>query len=433
MAGPNSETHTKGPEEHYKTVSRCRLCRSGRFAEVLSFAPQYIASTFVKDNDDYPLSKLKFPLTLLLCEDCGAVQLRETVDPDVLYTNYFYRSAVNETMRRDLREVVDEVVAAARARPGDRVVDIGANDCTTIGMYPADLERVAVEPAKNISWAHVDRSITIVNDYFSREAVLEATGGRKVQAMSSTAMFYDIDDPNRAAADIKALLTPDGVCTIQVSHLYFTIRDMNFYDICHEHLLYYSLETIRFLMERNGLALFDAKTNFVNGGSLRILVTHKEANRPVSPNVDRLLVEESALKLRDRATYERFGAQIGDLATRARNFIVNEVQAGRLVIGLGASTKGNVLLQLCRIDRSILPYISERNPEKVGLRTMGMDIELISEQAARDMDPSAMLVIPWNFKDEIVKREQEYLRKGGRLIFLMPYAYYLDRHGETRL
>lgn len=419
--------------EFYKNISQCRVCYSENLAEVLRFKPQYIASTFVKDNGDYPLSKVKIPLTLLLCEDCGSVQLKETVNPSWLYTNYFYRSAVNDTMRRDLKTVVDEVVAAAKPKSGDYVVDIGANDCTTISMYPKYLRRIGVEPAKNISWSHVDKSIVIVNDYFSKDAVLKATDGAKVQAMSSTAMFYDIDDPNLAAQDIKALLAPDGVCAIQVSHLYFTIKDMNFYDICHEHLLYYSLETIKLLMERNGLVVFDASTNFVNGGSLRVLVAHKEAGRPVSQNVARLLQEEHVLRLRDHETYRKYAESIDNLASRARNFIAGEIKAGRKVIGLGASTKGNVLLQLCEIDKTLLPFISERNPEKVGLRTMGMDIELISEQAARDLKPGAMLVIPWNFKDEIVAREKEYIQNGGKLMFLMPYPYYLDRHGETKL
>jgi len=419
--------------EHYKLIENCRVCNSASLTEALKFEPQFIASTFVKNNDENPVSKIKIPMTLLICEECRSVQLKETVNPDLLYTNYFYRSSISDTMRRDLREVVDELVEAANPQAGDFVIDIGANDCTTISMYPENLNRIGVEPAQNISWSHVDKSITIANDYFSKDVVLSVTKGAKVQAMSSTAMFYDIDDPNRATQDIKSLLAPNGVCAIQVSHLYYTIKDMNFYDICHEHLLYYSLETIKYLMEQNGLSVFDAKTNFVNGGSLRILVTHKEANRPVSQNVERLLAEERALKLSRLETYATYGKAIDSLAMRARNFITSEIDSDRQVIGLGASTKGNVLLQLCGIDKTLLPYISERNPEKVGLRTMGMDIELISEQDARDLNPGAMLVIPWNFKDEIVKRESDYLERGGKLLFLMPFPYYVDKNGETKL
>jgi len=418
---------------HYKTISKCRVCSSPDLSEVLKFKDQYIASTFVKTNQGNPMSQVKIPLTVLLCKECGLVQLLETVNPDLLYRNYFYRTAVNDTMRRDLKEVVDETIANANLKAGDYVVDIGANDCTTIGMFPSNLNRIGVEPAQNISWTHVDKSIKIVNDYFSKNAVLKATDGHKVKGITCTAMFYDLDNPNQATQDIKALLDDDGVCTIQISNLYFTIKDMNFYDICHEHLEYYSLKTINYLMEKNGLSIFDAKNNFVNGGSLRISVTHKEKNRPKTENFYKLMAEEEQLRLEEIESYRRYASEIESLAKRSRDFITIQKENGGLVIGLGASTKGNVLLQLCEIGKDLLPYISERNPEKVGLRTMGTDIELISEQAAREMSPSCMLVIPWNFKDEIVKRENEYLQKGGKLLFLMPYPYFIDKQGETKL
>jgi len=419
--------------KHYKTIEKCRVCYSKNMDEVLRLDEQYIASTFVKSNESHPMSNVKIPMTLMLCKECGLVQLKETVDPALLYNNYFYRTSVNDTMRRDLKEVVDETIKYANLKEGDYVVDIGANDCTMVQMFPNNLNRVAVEPAKNISWANVDKSVKIVNDYFSKEAVLKATGGKKVKALTACAMFYDMDDPNTATKDIKEVLDKDGVCTIQVSHLYFTIKDMNFYDICHEHLEYYSLKTINYLMEKNGLYIFDAKTNFVNGGSLRVSICHHEAKRERTKDFFKAMADEEKLNLDSVDTYKKYASHIKTLADRSKRFIENEVKNGGRVIGLGASTKGNVLLQICGITKKLLPYISERNKEKFGLRTLGTDIELISEEAARKMNPTCMLVIPWNFKDEIVKREQEYIKNGGRLLFIMPEPYYIDKNGETKI
>ena len=276
----------------YTTIDKCRVCFSDSIKEVLKLDPQYVATTFVKSNKNNMMSEIKIPLTLILCKNCGLVQLKETVRSDLLYQNYFYRTSINDTMKRDLQDVVNYAVNNAKLASGDIVVDIGANDCTMVGMFPKNLSRIAIEPAKNIDWSNVDKSVTIVNEYFSSDVVLKASGGKKAKIVTATAMFYDFDNPNIAAKDIKTILDDDGICVIQVSYLLDTIKDMNFYDVVHEHLEYYSLKSISYLMENNGLTVIDASTNFVNGGSLRILVTHKENSDLKSERYKEILAEE---------------------------------------------------------------------------------------------------------------------------------------------
>jgi len=417
----------------YTVINKCRICSNNSVNEILKLEPQYIATTFVTDNENNPMAKIKIPLTLILCKKCGLVQLKETVKPDLLYKNYFYRTAINETMKRDLQDVVNYAVENVKTEPNDVIVDIGANDCTMVSMYPDHLKRFGIEPATNIDWSNVNESITIVNDYFSKDIVLKATNYKKAKIISATAMFYDFDDPNVVTKDIKDILHEDGVCVIQVSYLLDTIRDMNFYDVVHEHLEYYSLKSINYLMERNGLKVIDATTNFVNGGSLRVLVTHKDSRRPKSKRYQEILDEEEKWNLEELDTYVQYEQKIKDIIKKSREFIVNEIENGGTVIGLGASTKGNVLLQICRIGKDLLPYISDRNKEKVGLRTLGTDIEIISEEKARKINPSAMLVIPWNFKEEILSREQNFIQNGGKMLFLMPKPYIVDNNGEYYL
>lgn len=408
---------------NYKNITHCRLCGSDKLEEVVSFEPQYIASTFVKEQ---PKKQIKVPLTLLLCDECKLVQLKETVNPELLYKDYFYRSNVSDTMNRDLREVVRDACSRVKLNPYDSVLDIGCNDGLMLTMYPKSIFKVGVDPAENIDRSSIplDEQTFIIQDYFPTKDGLS----EEYKIITATACFYDLDDPNAAVQEIKTLLHPDGVAIIQVSYLYDTIKDMNFYDICHEHLEYYSLETLNTLFKRNGLHIADASTNAVNGGSLRIIVEHGESIIPAD-NKKELLIREEKLQLGNPDTYREFTDTIQESATKVRDYIASQNN----VIGLGASTKGNVLLQICGISKDLLPYISERNPFKVGLRTLGSDIELISEEAARKMNPDVMFVIPWNFKNEIVAREQEYIQGGGKLLFIMPYPYILDKDGERKL
>lgn len=411
---------------YFKNVAECRVCGSKKLDTVVQIKPQFIASTFVKTNTNNPKSKIKIPMTLLLCRNCGLAQLKETVCPDLLYESYFYRSNVSNTMNRDLRNVVSDAISRVKLKAGDAVLDIGCNDGLMLTFFPDTLERVGIDPAKNIDWSPLPKSIEIVNDYFPSKKL----EGQKFKIITTTAMFYDLDDPNKAVQDIKKILAKDGILCIQVSYLYDTIRDMNFYDICHEHLEYYSLKTLMYLMKRNDMEVIDASTNAVNGGSIRVMVAHKEAKRKPSDNLEYILLKEKVLRLEEQQTYSIFGKLIDMSARRVREYIKR--QKG-LVIGLGASTKGNVLLQLCEIDKKLLPYISERNPFKVGLYTLGTDMLLISEEEARGRNPACIFVIPWNFKSEIIEREKEYLEKGGKMLFIMPYPYVLDKFGETRL
>jgi hypothetical protein len=428
----------------FKLLQRCKVCGSSALTDVINIPPQFLSPTFTPNNDaEGELARIRVPLTMTLCDrarnpaGCGLLQLREEVDADLLYRRYFYRSATSETMRNDLRDVVSDIRARVDLAPNDVVVDIGANDCTTLAFYPSDLRRVGFEPARNIDWSQVDRNITIINDYFSGKTFDLRFPGERAKAVGCNAMFYDLSDPNSFVADVKAMLAPDGIWCIQLSYLPFMLTNMNFYDICHEHLSYYSLDVLKSLMERNGLAVADVSTNGVNGGSLRAFVVHAGNQRAFTEagkrNMQTLADMERALKVDQAQTFQDYFRKIQDLANRVNEFINRELREGGRVFGLGASTKGNVLLQLFGITKERMPYISERNPDKVGLRTLGTDFELISEQHARDLRPSSMIVLPWYFKNEIVAREQEYLRAGGKLLFPMPHVHVVTKDGEITL
>lgn len=423
----------------HKTIKQCRICGNGNLTEVLNFGEQYLASAFVDSNTKSELAKIRIPLTAVLCDKskdshaCGLLQLGQTADRDLMYRKYFYRSVTNPMMRDALKEVVSETMKRISLGKGDAVLDIGANDGTMLSYFPVYLKRVGIDPAKNIDRSGLDKSIKIVDDYFSKSSALEARGGGLFKAITSIAMFYDLDDPNSFISEVKSILAPGGVWCIQLSYLPTTLKTLNFYDFCHEHVAYYSLSTLAALLERHGLLVFDASLNGVNGGSLRVFVCRADERRSVLPKVHELRAEEEAMRLSDSATYKDFAAKIDRLKKITLELIHSEKEKGGLVIGLGASTKGNVLLQYFGIGKGLVPYLSERNPEKVGLRTLGTDIELISEEYARSLNPSAMISLIWFFKDELLKREQPYLDRGGKLFFPMPYPHVVTKDGERRL
>ena len=424
-------------------LKKCKVCGSEDLTEVLTLNEQYLSPTFVATNKDNPLAKIKSPLTLVLCDksknenNCGLLQLKEITDADLLYKDYFYRTATNDTMRRDLKELVDQVISIVKPVVQDIIVDIGSNDCTMLNFYDDKFNLVGFEPAQNIKFIDNGKNIKVINNYFNSKNFKENFPSKKAKIITSCAMFYDLEDPLKFVMDIEDILDENGVWCCQISYLDSMIRFNNFYDICHEHLSYYSLESFEYLIDKFNLKLFYAETNSVNGGSVRLYICKKNSRKFEKPELkeklDLLREEEKNLNLTQSKTFLNFEKIISDLRTKTIKFVDEIIKKKKIVLALGASTKGNIILQHFNLTKDKIPFISERNPDKVGLRCLGSDIELISEEKARDINPEAFIVLPWNFKKEIVEREKKYLNEGGKLMFVMPYPHVVTKSGEVKL
>lgn len=424
-------------------LKKCKVCGSEDLTKVLTLNEQYLSPTFVATNKDNPLAKIKSPLTLVLCDksknenNCGLLQLKEITDADLLYKDYFYRTATNDTMRRDLKELVDQVISIVKPVVQDIIVDIGSNDCTMLNFYDDKFNLVGFEPAQNIKFIDNGKNIKVINNYFNSKNFKENFPAKNAKIITSCAMFYDLEDPLKFVMDIEDILDEDGVWCCQISYLDSMIRFNNFYDICHEHLSYYSLESFEYLIDKFNLKLFYAETNSVNGGSVRLYICKKNSRKFEKPEfkekLDLLREREKNLNLTQSKTFLKFEKIISDLRTKTIKFVDEIIKKKKLVLALGASTKGNIILQHFNLTKDKIPFISERNPDKVGLRCLGSDIELISEEKARDINPEAFIVLPWNFKKEIVEREKKYLNEGGKLMFVMPYPHVVTKSGEIKL
>jgi len=396
------------------------LCESNRLTEVLDLGLQALTGVFPKSsNEDIPSG----PLTLIKCMDCGLVQLAHTFDLQILYgENYGYRSGLNPSMVRHLSNKVQKIQGQVKLAPGDLVIDIGSNDGTTLGAYTVPgLRRVGMDPTGDKFRQYYAPGVELIADFFAAHAIERLVGARKAKVITSIAMFYDLDRPVNFVREVMEVLDDDGLWVFEQSYLPSMLACGSYDTICHEHLEYYSLKQIHFFTQQLDLKIVDVEFSDANGGSFSVAVAKRAAPYPEATSfVEETLADETAAGLDTTEPFE-------ELKRRMQNHraellvLLEEIQSmGKKVLGYGASTKGNVLLQYCGIDAKLLPLIAEVNEDKFGSFTPGTRIPIVSEQEARAMQPDYFLVLPWHFRKGIVRKEAGYLQAGGRLIFPLP-------------
>ncbi len=393
----------------------CRVC-GGDLNKVLDLGVIY-RSSFVPENY-IPDESEKAPLVLSKCENCGLVQLRDTVDLDVMYKDkYWYSSSLNKSMISSLKDVVDDIESKIDLKDGDVVIDIGCNDGTLFDLYTnKNLYKIGVDPAPNLSKPNCQY---FVNDYFTSDKV--NLNGKRARVISAIAMFYDLPDPNTFVEDLKNSLADDGIVVIQFTDLLSMFKACAFDNICHEHLEYYRLEDVMKLLESHGLSVIDVSYNDVNGGSVRATAC-KSGTYPRLASVDKFLTEER--KYFKQNSFEDFSRWIEFTRGGIRFFFDMMKFMGKRVFILGASTKGNTLLQLCGITDKDTPYAAEVNKDKFGLKTLGSNIKIISEEEALFMKPDYYFVPVWHFKRNLLSKKpiREFVESGGHLYFPLPVS-----------
>jgi NDP-4-keto-2,6-dideoxyhexose 3-C-methyltransferase len=406
--------------------TRCRICGHPDLRPVIDLGSQCLASVFVNGEAPPHLQK-KYPLTVLRCAgECGLVQLGHTVDPSELYCHgsYGYRSGTNELMRANLREIVARIEETVALRPGDTVLDIGCNDGTLLDSYQTPgLDRIGFDPALNIVQSAREKGLEVVSVFFSLSAFREARPRRQARAVTSIAMFYDLEDPCRFVGDVAKLLADDGVWVIELSYLPFMLENTAFDTICHEHLEYYALRQIEWMISREDLQVHKLEFNEINGGSFRLFIRKKAAGPPPADelaSIEKTRRDEVRLGLETDRPYETFCAASEGLRRQLRALLVDLRARGKVVHVYGASTKGNTILQFCGIDHALIAKAADRNPEKWGRRTLGTDIPIVSEEESRAERPDYYLVLPWHFLGGFFKREEAFLDRGGKFIIPIP-------------
>jgi NDP-4-keto-2,6-dideoxyhexose 3-C-methyltransferase len=404
-----------------REITACRICKGRDLEAIVDLGAQALGSLFPRGDEPDPP---KMPLELVRCLGCGLVQLRHSVIRSALFTyGYGYQSGINATMRAHLSGLAGWVRERGKLQKGDIVLDIGCNDGTLLKAYGVKdgLRRVGIDAIAGKFKAQYPPDIQVHEGFFSAESYAAVCGGAKAKAITSISMFYDLEAPGDFVAAIKSALAPDGIWVLEQSYLP-TMLDANSYDtVCHEHLEYYALRQIEWLAEAHGLRVFDAELNDCNGGSFRLAVCHADGPYPTNQEtVGRLRAIERDLKLDTAAPYRAFARRIAQQRDGLLALIDRERAAGRSFYIYGASTKGNTLLQYCGLDKTRIAAAAERNPDKFGCRTPGTSIPIVSEAEARAAHPDYFLVLPWHFRKEMVEREADFRKAGGKLVFPLP-------------
>ncbi len=406
--------------DSYREIDGCRIDGSKNLVSVLNLGHQALTGVFPKSADE---TVTIGPLELVWCPDSGLLQLKHTYNSSEMYgDNYGYRSGLNQSMVTHLTDKVAYLERLVSLKAGDVVVDIGSNDATTLKAYQTKgLKRIGIDPTGKKFAEYYPAEISLVPDFFSADAY-RSIEKQPARIVTSIAMFYDLDSPITFAQQIESVLADDGIWHFEQSYMPSMLR-MNSYDtICHEHLEYYSLAVVKTILERSGMRLVDVVMNSVNGGSFAVTAA-KASNKSIKSNdavVNWLLDQEDRMGLNTPRPYRDFEERV----FRHRDDLTRLIRAlnadGKKVLGYGASTKGNVVLQFCGLTAKDIPAIAEVNPEKFGKVTPGTHIPIISEADAKAMKPDYFLVLPWHFKDGILRREKEYLASGGKFIFPFP-------------
>jgi hypothetical protein len=402
-----------------RAIDRCRVSGSRHLIEVLDLGEQALTGVFPRDPKQHVTTG---PLRLVWCPDSGLLQLSHSFDLGEMYgDNYGYRSGLNRSMVDHLTTKIRELERLMDLKPGDGVLDIGSNDATSLRAYQTPgLKRTGIDPTGRKFARFYPDDIALIADFFSAAAYRE-TGAPAPRIVTSIAMLYDLEDPISFAREVESILAPGGIWHFEQSYMPSMLRLVSYDTVCHEHLEYYSVGVVQNILKAAGMRIIDIKMNGVNGGSFGVTAARESDQRTGSEAVvEWLLEQEDRMGLKTPRPYRDFEERVFRHRADLRRLLEALQADGKKVFGYGASTKGNVILQFCGIGPGLLPCIAEVNEEKFGAFTPGTGIPIVSEAEAKAMAPDYYLVLPWHFRDGIVRREAEFLAQGGRLIFPFP-------------
>tara|TARA_Y100001970_G_C14142087_1_gene807733 strand:- start:139 stop:1359 length:1221 start_codon:yes stop_codon:yes gene_type:complete len=399
-------------------IKICRLCESKKFFNLLNLGKlSYTGKFATKFSENIPKAKV----AIVMCKKCRLVQLDRSFNPKYLYSkDYGYRTGINTTMTEHVKKVVISATKKVKLKKNDYVLDIASNDGTLLSFYPNNIAKVGIDPIINNYKKFYNKKDYKINDFFNYK-ILKKKINKKFKIITALSVFYDLKNPNKFVADIKKILEKNGVFILEHADLLSILKNNLFDTICHEHLEYYSSKIIINIMKKNNLRVFDFKKNNINGGSTRYYISHNNSNfKNNKRDIHRLLKEEKKYMLGSQQIFKKFKKNLISNKKKLMNFIYKIKKTNKKIHGYGASTKGNVLLQYFKINNKHLDFIADRNPKKYNKYTPGTKIKIISEKKSRKIKPDYYLVLPWHFKDEIIKRERLVRKYGTKLIFPLP-------------
>ncbi|QDD12082.1 class I SAM-dependent methyltransferase [Candidatus Methylopumilus rimovensis] len=403
----------------YKKVEKCRICGNHNLVGILDLGKQMLTGVFPKSKDD---EVTVGPLKLVKCygdNACGLVQMEHSYDLGEMYgDNYGYRSGLNASMVAHLKAKVKRILSKNQLKPGDLVIDIGSNDSTTLQAYPAiDLNLVGIDPTGKKFKSFYPSHIKLIPDFFSSNLVKQNFPNQKAKVVTSFSMFYDLEAPLDFMREVYEILDDDGIWVFEQSYMP-TMLETNSYDtVCHEHLEFYALKQIQWMANNIGFKIIDVEFNDINGGSFSITVKKANGDQSIINEIQKILDAEVEMGLDTLRPFAEFEERVKQTRNNLLKFIYDVKSSGKTIAALGASTKGNVLLQYCGITTNEVSCVGEVNVEKFGCFTPGSWLPIISEDDLLSQNYDYLIVLPWHFKSFFVGQDKF---KKTTLVFPLP-------------
>ena len=400
----------------------CRSCSSGNLSTVLSLGEVPLANSLLKP-DQLTQPEPTYPLNLVYCKDCSLVQITETIPPEKLFRNYLYFSSFSDTMLNHAQELVNYTISERQLNANSLVIELASNDGYLLQFYQeANVPVLGIEPAQNIAKIAMEKKgIPTLSEFFScnlAQRLVEQ--GQRADVLHVHNVLAHVANLNDFVAGIRLLLKDDGIAIIEVSYIKDLIDNVEFDTIYHEHLCYFSMSALNQLFRRHGLLAVDVERIPIHGGSLHIVVRRENAEVNEQGNVDSLMNEEEAWGADRVSFYEDFGTKVERLSLDLKRMLGELKAQNKVIAAYGASAKGSTLLNYCKIGKETLNFVVDRSTVKQGLYTPGSHLPIFGPEYLTRQMPDILLLLTWNFADEILKQQAEYRQRGGQFLIPLP-------------
>ena len=404
----------------------CKICKSKKIIKITNLESQPISSVFLSKKN---FNLKKYNINLYQCYKCKLIQFKSLPPLGEMYgKTYGYRTSLSKLMINHMKEKFIKFSKLGIIKKNSNILDIGSNDGTFLNFFAnkeKKLNLYGIDPSSEKFKKFYNKKINLITDYFTYENFFKNINnqGQKFKLITSFAMFYDIENPNKFCKDIYKLLDKVGLWALEISYFPALLKNLTYDQICHEHVTYYTLTTFNNLVKKQGFKILDFRFNEINGGSIEIICAKKSNNiKSNDSKIKKHLMDEKNITL---DSYKKFNERVEN--TKKNILEILKLVGSKNIIGYGASTKGNIVLNHCNITSKNISYICDENSYKFNKFTPGSNIKIISKEKMRKLQPKYLLILIWSFRKEVIKQEINYINKGGKLIFHLPQLHIIDK------